>query len=101
MVLHAPISVLISVPILVMIVLLTPLINHITNPKNLLNYVTSSIGTLVSTPSIILKQIEFPKKKEHLVVEMSKSEKCLIDIFMNALYIVDSSKQRKQNLIDK
>lgn len=39
---------LISVSILVMILLLTPLIIQIINTKNILNYATSSIGILVN-----------------------------------------------------
>ena len=47
-VLHAPISILTSIGILVMILLLIPLIIQNTNTKNILNYVASSIGTLFS-----------------------------------------------------
>ena len=49
MVLRVPISVLTSIPTLVMTLLLIPLIIQITTTKNVLNCDTSSIGTLVST----------------------------------------------------
>ena len=85
--LHTPISILTSVPTLVVTLLLTPFIIRITNIKNILNYVTSSIDTLISTLidayNIILMNYEFMNHSPTIY-----SHKCNTNINIRNNYLI-------------